>query len=195
MNLIFDLGNVLVEWNPQKFIAEFNITDAQKLLITQHLFEHDDWLMLDKGTKTENQVIVDVVKRTGMSAELIEDLINKTLQSLLVIERTARLLPQLKAAGHQLYCLSNMSVGTYEFIKHFDFFEYFDDIIISAHIKMIKPDLEIFEFTRKQFNLGRADSLFIDDREENIQAAKKVGIDGLLFDHSDSVYKKIAALT
>lgn len=195
MNIIFDLGSVLVEWNPKKFIAEFDITAKQKILIAEELYYHADWLALDKGTKSEKEVIAAVAKRTLMSEQLIGELFIETRKTHTEIKRTSTLLPKLKSNGHNLYCLSNMSRETFDYLKCFEFFKYFDDIIISAHIQMMKPDIEIFNFMIKKFNISAQDSVFIDDRLENIQAAQSVGIKGILFDQSDDAYSKIAAFT
>ncbi|MCJ8322292.1 MAG: HAD family phosphatase [Rhizobiales bacterium] len=195
MNLIFDLGSVLVEWNPKKMIAEFDISAEQKILITKELFDHADWLALDKGTKTEKAVITAVANRTGMSVQLIGKLLIDTRETHTEIKPTSALLPKLKANGHNLYCLSNMSHETFDYLKSFEFFKYFDDIIISAHIQMIKPDVEIFNYMLKKFDISAQDSIFIDDKLENIQAAQSVGIKGILFDQSDVAYSRVAAFT
>ncbi|MBL1422497.1 MAG: HAD family phosphatase [Alphaproteobacteria bacterium] len=191
MNFIFDLGNVLIDWNPEKFIAGFELSDEEKRHIEAELFGHADWLALDKGTKGQQEVIANVAERSGMSQEIVKYCIAQMKQSLVTIERSAALVHQLHKDGHGLYCLSNMSHDSYAHIKDRDFFGCFTDIIISAEIKMIKPDLEIFEYTLGKFGLKAEESLFIDDSEPNIMAAKSLNINCVHFKRTPNCYDEI----
>ncbi|PCI88701.1 MAG: haloacid dehalogenase [Hyphomicrobiales bacterium] len=191
MNFIFDLGNVLIDWNPEKFIAKFEVSDQDKRHIEAELFGHTDWLALDKGTKGQQEVIANVAERSGMSLDGVKYCIAQMKQSLVTIERSAALVHQLHKDGHRLYCLSNMSHDSYAHIKNRDFFTCFTDIIISAEIKMIKPDLEIFEYTLERFGLKAEESLFIDDSEPNIIAAKSLNINCVHFKRTLNCYDEI----
>lgn len=193
MNFIFDLGNVLVDWNPDKFIANFEIDDHEKQQIKAELFDHDDWHALDKGTKNQAEVIANVVKRSGLSLQTVNYCIAQMKLSLVTIERSATLLQKLHADGHKLYCLSNMSLDTYDYLKNREFFGYFDDIIISAKIKMLKPDREIFEYALNRFKLKAQQTVFIDDMERNIIPAQKLDIHCVHFKRSDDCYAEIKA--
>lgn len=191
MNFIFDLGNVLIDWNPDGFIAGFEIEDDEKKHIEAELFGHADWLALDKGIKQQAEVIADVAKRSGMSQATVKYCIEQMKQSLVTVERSAELVERLHKDGHGLYCLSNMSHDSYDHIKNRDFFACFTDIIISAEIKMIKPDLEIFEYTLEKFGLKAEETLFIDDSEPNIIAAQKLNINCVHFKRTPDCYDKI----
>lgn len=191
MNFIFDLGNVLVRWAPEKFIANFELSDLEKKQINSEFFGHADWLALDKGTKTQEEVIANVVSRSGLSQATVKYCIAQMKQSLVTIERSAALMQKLHEDGHGVYGLSNMSLDTYDYLKGREFFSYFADIVISAEIKMAKPDLEIFEYTLKRFGIKAEDSLFIDDMEYNIIAAQKLNINCVHFKATPECYDKI----
>lgn len=191
MNFIFDLGNVLVDWNPDRFIAGYEISDREKQHIETELFGHADWLAMDKGTKNLVDVIADVSARSGMSQETVEYCIEQMKLSLLTIEHSAALLQTLHKDGHGVYGLSNMSHDTYDYLKGREFFNYFADIVISAEIKMVKPDLEIFEYTLNRFGIKAEQSVFIDDMEYNIIAAQKLNINCVHFKRTPECYDEI----
>ena len=191
MNFIFDLGNVLVDWNPEKFIAGFEIGEPEKRHIQAELFGHADWLALDKGTKSQAEVIANVEQRSGMSQEMIKYCIEQMKLSLVTIERSAQLLAELSEKGHGVYGLSNMSQNSYDYLKRREFFTYFQDIVISAEIKMVKPDLEIFEHTLDKFGIKAEESVFIDDMEKNVMAAKSLNIHCVHFKRTAECYEQI----
>lgn len=195
MNFVFDLGNVLVKWQPEKFIPNFDISADEKKLIESEFFGHAVWLMLDKGTISQNEAIAQVAQRSGMNEDIVKYCINEMKKSLETIEQTAALVQKLYENGHELFCLSNMSRDTYNHIKNRSFFACFREIIISADIKMIKPDLEIFEYMLERFELEAEDCVFIDDSAPNIIAAQSLGIHGVHFHGSAECYADILSYT
>jgi len=90
----------------------------------------------------------------------------------------------LKERGYRLYVLSNY--GEYLFLKskdRLDFMPYMDGAVISYQIQMIKPDQEIYEYILNKYGLLPEESVFIDDRPENVEGAKAVGMSGILFEN------------
>ena len=89
----------------------------------------------------------------------------------------------LKERGYRLYVLSNY--GEYLFLKskdRLDFMPYMDGAVISYQIQMIKPDQEIYEYILNKYGLLPEESVFIDDRPENVEGAKLIGMNGILFE-------------
>ena len=92
------------------------------------------------------------------------------------------LIIRLKETGHNLYLLSNMTSAFCKDHSRLDTLKYFDDLVFSYEIKMIKPHADIFEFCVKKHNLNKEDCIFIDDLKTNCDASEKVGIKSYLFD-------------
>ena len=191
MNVIFDLGNVLLNWNPQAIIASLDVNEDFAALIEQELFAHQDWLDLDKGCTDEQQVIERITKTTSLTKELVEQALLAAKTSLHTIDKSLELFHEIYNSGHPVYCLSNMSVETYTAIKHKAFFDSFSGIVISGYEKCMKPDARIFEIILERYQLDPSKTLFIDDSLDNVQAARQLGIQTHHFKRTESCYQQI----
>lgn len=192
MNVIFDLGNVVIDWNVKKILHSLEMPLAVQQEIKTQLFGHADWLDLDCGTQTEPQVIANIVARSTLTEEQVKLALLKAKQSLDILDESVQLMQEASKAGHKLYCLSNMSVETYNHIKHHDFLNLFDGIVISSIEKCMKPDAKIFELILSRYNLIPSDTLFIDDSKPNIVSANKLGIQTFHFTRSKDDYTKLS---
>lgn len=191
MNFLFDLGNVVLDWNPPKFIAEFKISDTEKQTIKDQLYGHPDWLLFDRGVLSEIALIEKVSNRTNISTETVSYCIEETKKSLVPINRSVELIEKLHKNGEKLYILSNMPIEMYQHFKHYPFFDYFEDKVISGYIDLIKPDPAIFTHTLEKFALNASDTLFIDDSLPNIETATKMGFKCVHFKRTDACYTTI----
>jgi 2-haloacid dehalogenase len=98
------------------------------------------------------------------------------------IEQTVEILAELKAAGHNLYALSNWSAETFPHArKRFHFFDWFDLTVISGQIGLVKPDREIFEYLLEKSGRRAEECVFIDDSPANASAARALGFDAIHF--------------
>jgi HAD superfamily hydrolase (TIGR01509 family) len=110
----------------------------------------------------------------GLLAAVRESLHTKT--------ETVTLLEKLSARGVPLYCLSNMSSDIFAYLRErHSFWGVFRGIVISGDIQMMKPEPEIFEFLLRRYGLAAAQTVFIDDSQPNIEAARAVGIHPVWF--------------
>ena len=194
-NFIFDLGAVLLHWHPQTIARNFTPDPALQARLLREVFNHSDWTDMDRGTLSEEDLIARAGRRLALPRERLEALLSQIRESLLPIEATEALLYRAGAAGKQLYCLSNMSVETYNYIKaRLAFFTRFQGIVISAQEKMAKPDPAIFSLLLERFALLAGETVFIDDSPANVAAARGLGIHAIHFDGSDACYERIGAL-
>jgi putative hydrolase of the HAD superfamily len=181
-NVIFDVGGVLLEWNPEQIVSGFCADPALRTLLKRAVFEHDDWHELDKGTLKEEQAIQNFGQRTGQSLSDVEALLRMAKESLVPIQPTLDLLDELAAHGVPLYCLSNMAASTFAYLRErYDFWNRFQGIVISAHIRMRKPEPEIFRHLLARFGLAAEACVFIDDLPVNVVSARQVGLQAILF--------------
>ncbi len=187
-NVIFDVGGVLLEWNPPAVIARLHPDPALQANIRRQMFEHDDWLEFDRGTFSEQQAANHFANLTGLSPAQTLALIRATRESLQPIPGTIQLVEDLAAAGVHLYLLSNMPVSTFEYlIQHQRFFERFRHRVISGAILVVKPEPAIYKHLVAETGIVPAESVFIDDLLKNIVAARECGLHAIQFRSPDGV--------
>ncbi len=191
MKVVFDLGNVLLNWEPQAVIASLAVCDTTEALLHEHVFSHPDWLALDQGIISEQDMIQRIIRETDLSAQEIERCLVAGRHSLQEIEQSIALLHEIHARDIPLYCLSNMSIETYTHIKDKTFFSLFTGIVVSGYEKTIKPEAEIFQRLLQRYDLRVEDLLFIDDSLPNIRTALDLGMDAVHFDRSTNCYETI----
>jgi len=193
-NVVFDVGGVLLEWNPRDVIARLHPDAASQAVIRKHMFEHDDWHQFDRGSLTYDGAIKHFSRTTGLSAEETRALIHATRESLRPIEGTVRMVDDLAAAGVHLYLLSNMPVSTFEYlVQHHRFFRHFRHLVISGAILMIKPDPAIYKHLVEKTGIVPAESVFIDDLLKNVVAARECGFEAIQFRDAASCRDELRA--
>ncbi|WP_448374348.1 HAD family hydrolase [Fervidobacterium sp.] len=173
--LVFDLGRVLIHWDPYGYmVGEFGEDVAKRLV--ERVFSAPEWNLMDKGDISESQLWKMMEERYPEDARYIHHMKNAVLNLLKPIEENTRLLPILKAHGYRMYVLSNFSYKAFEYVYNtFDFFKYFDCMVISSHVKKIKPNEDIFYELIERCGVRPSSSLFIDDRADNIETARSLG--------------------
>jgi len=181
-NVIFDLGGVLIEWNPDRILASYYADPEMRAIMKTALFLHPDWLQLDRGTLNEADLLVRAAGRTGRPAAELSGLFAAVRESLHTKSETVALLQKLSARGVPLYCLSNISSDIFAYLRErHSFWGVFRGIVISGDIRMMKPEREIFEFLLQRYGLIAAETVFVDDNAPNIEAARQLGIHPVWF--------------
>ncbi len=189
--VIFDLGNVVLDWNVDRILASLGLEPPVRAHLERELFAHGDWVALDRGSKTEVEVAAEVCARSSLRLELVERTLAAARDSLTPLDESVALLRDLAAEGHRLYCLSNMSRETFAHIRDLALFELFDGVLISAHEGCIKPEAEIFARLLERYAIAPAEAFFIDDLAVNVDAARQLGIDGYRFRRTPQCYAEI----
>ena len=190
--VIFDLGGVVVRWDPERFSHDYLQDESEKSDVLLGLLDHDDWRRFDGGFLSEDELIQAFCRRSSVSPKRTKEILEFIKKSLKLIEETNELIYELRDAGVPLYCISNMSHAHYDFLRaKYDFFECFKDQIISSHVKMTKPDKGIYELAIEQFSLDPREAVFVDDRADNILAAQACGLATVHFERSATCRQKI----
>jgi epoxide hydrolase-like predicted phosphatase len=181
-NVIFDLGGVLLEWNPDEIRFRFQPDSDLRRSLRRDLFGHPDWRMFDRGALTESEIIDRMETRIGLArAELIA-IVNAVRAALVEKPDTVKLIRALRQRGIALYCLSNMPASIYAHLRlRHAFWDIFQGIVISGEVRMSKPEPEVFTHLLERFDLLAEESVFVDDLPVNIEAAKRVGLHTVLF--------------
>jgi HAD superfamily hydrolase (TIGR01509 family) len=181
-NVIFDLGGVVLEWNPDAILEGYYTDPQERATMKTALFKHPDWLQMDRGTLTESEALARLQQRTGRPVAELSGLFDAVRGSLRPKADTLALLKSLARRDVPLYCLSNMPASTFAYLREqHAFWNVFKGIVISGEIKMAKPEREIFEYLLRRYALAAADTVFVDDHAPNIEAAQKVGLHTVWF--------------
>jgi putative hydrolase of the HAD superfamily len=195
LNLVFDLGGVVVRWDPDAIIAGVFSDSSIHSTMKAGVFAHPDWLELDRGTLEREEAIARAALRTGVALEEIRRLLHAVPPSLTVFPDTVDLLYRLKRQGYPLYCLSNMHFASIEYIEsEHMFWEVFDGCVISCRLKLCKPESAIYEHLLQTYALAASETLFIDDVQKNLDAAAELGIRTLRFENARQCERELRAL-
>jgi putative hydrolase of the HAD superfamily len=195
MNLVFDLGGVVVRWDPDAIIAGVFKDEQVRARVREGVFSHPDWLELDRGTLGREEAIRRAAQRTGIAESEMKKLLHAVPLSLVPFPDTIELLYRLKAKGHPLYCLSNMHYASIEYLETtHTFWDVFDGKVISCRLNLCKPEAGIYEHLLQTYGLKAKDTLFIDDVQKNLDAAAKLGIRTLKFENAAQCERDLHAL-
>lgn len=175
-NVIFDLGGVVLRWSPDDILERFYADEASRAHTKREVFQHKDWLDMDRGTLLEPDAILRFHQRTGRSQDEMSALMQAVKDSLQPVAETVDLLEELAGRGVPLYCLSNMPATTADYLRQrHTFWKVFSGVVISGEIQLLKPDREIFDHIAQRFSLTPENTVFIDDHGPNIDSAKRLG--------------------
>jgi putative hydrolase of the HAD superfamily len=195
MNLVFDLGGVVVRWDPDAIISSVFHEPARQAKVKEAVFSHADWLELDRGTLGRDEAIRRAAQRSGIPAADITRLLHAVPPSLVVFPETVALLRRLKGKGYPLYCLSNMHFASIEYLEQKEtFWEVFDGRVISCRLQLCKPEAGIYEHLLRTYGLKPAETIFIDDVQKNLDAAAKLGIRTIRFENAAQCERELRGL-
>ena len=193
--VVFDLGRVVVEWRPDRLIEYLRPDDALRARVRREIFDHDDWLALDRGTLEHADAVPRFAERTGLAARDIGALMDLVAPSLTPKPDTLALMRALHEAGHPLYYLSNMARMSIEHLERsHDYWSLFRGGVASCREGLLKPEPAIFECLLKRYGLRASETVFIDDMQANVDAAAAVGITGIRFTDAASCAGALKAL-
>lgn len=180
-NVIFDLGGVVLDWNPDYIVSRFQPVLELRATLKAALFG-PEWRMFDRGTLTEAELIERLEPRVGRPKQEVIAILDAVRDSLLEKPDTVKLIRALQAQGTPLYCLSNMPAAIYTHLRRrHNFWDAFSGIVISGEVKMMKPEPAVFQHLLDTFNLRAEESVFIDDVLANIDSAKQMGLHTIWF--------------
>lgn len=185
MNIVFDFGAVLFDWQPAILAArhfpERAATPVQARQLAESLFGHADWRGFDCGTVSLDEMVARTAHRLELPEARLHDALAPIGERLVPIACNVELLASLRewrdgGGGIGLYFLSNMPGPFARALeRRHDFLQWFDGGIFSSDVKLGKPDPAIFSLLASRHRLTAADTLFIDDSLANVQAADALG--------------------
>ncbi|MFW9773964.1 MAG: HAD family hydrolase [Candidatus Thorarchaeota archaeon] len=176
-NIIFDLGNVLLNFRPERFLKKYTEDEKRINKFVSIITGSETWQKLDQGSISMESARVHFSSQYPEEAELIEIFFEHWMEILTPISKNVDLLEILKSNGYKIYVLSNFINEAYDFIRQrYSFLNLFDGIVISGKIKVIKPEIGIFLHLLQKYNLNPEECLFVDDIELFVSQASALGI-------------------
>lgn len=193
MAIIFDLGRVVVSWDPVAIVRSVRGPDDAEAL-AERLFNHPDWLEVDRGTLSLHTMARQAQGRTGLPAAQNLAILQAVPASLLPDPAMLTLIETLHGAGHRLYALSNMGHASIDWLEQHAFWRFFSGKVVSARVRMMKPEPDIYRYLLVSFDLKADECLFIDDSPANVATAQALGIGGLVFTDVPSCRQQLLSL-
>ncbi|MEP7100383.1 MAG: HAD family phosphatase [Burkholderiales bacterium] len=188
MNVVFDFGGVLFQWEPHAFMSRLlpqhapNPEAARAAVLAFFEGFGGEWGEFDRGTIARGPLAEGIARRTGLTREEVDIVLDAVPHELQPIAGTVALLERLHARGHALYFLSNMPAPYADHLEAtHEFLDLFRAGVFSARVRMIKPEPAIFAHAVEIFGIDPADTLFIDDVPHNAEAARAAGWQALHF--------------
>lgn len=179
MDIILDMGNVLLEWNKDKILQSISDTKEEYLVLDKTIFQSGLWERLDLGTMTREELVLKVVSMIGRTYQKkVEEVIWNWSSYIDIYREVFPVLSELKKKGHRIFVLSNTSKVFYDLLEEqlSPLKELLDGFVLSCDIKAIKPDLAMFKGILDKYQLDPTNCVFLDDIEDNTIAAEKLGI-------------------
>ncbi len=193
--IIFDIGNVLVDFCWEEYLDSFPFSDKTKRRIAEATVLNDAWNEFDRGYYSEEELIENFVRNEPELEKEIR-LICADIHDML--KRRDYAIPwitELKSMGKKVYYLSNFSEkAARECADTIDFIPYTDGGILSYQVKLVKPDPEIYRLLMERYHLRQEQCVFLDDRKDNCEAAEKLGIHAIWFTTREKAMEELKKL-
>lgn len=183
-NIIFDMGGVLIQFDRDYFIRRLKVAAEDERILLNEVFRSLEWARLDRGTITEADAIEGVCMRLPQRLHTAAaDLITSWDRPIIPVEGMCELVEELKSRGYGVYLLSNASLRQHEYWPRIPSSGFFDGTLISADVKLVKPQPEIYTLLCGIFGLRPNECFMIDDTPQNIEGAYEANLKGFIFNN------------
>lgn len=194
-NIIFDLGGVLISFDPPGFLRQLFEREEDAAFFLDHVFLGPLWAEMDRGAVTLDDGIAEYKRLHPEQTEIIDRMFAQWWDMFQPIPQSIRLARRLKETGRSLYALSNFMQVPFERLSpHWGFMPLFDGAVISYQTGHVKPEAEIYERLLNLYSLKADESLFIDDMPTNLDGARRVGLHTLLCESPDQLERDLTAM-
>lgn len=181
-NIVFDLGNVLVEFKPIDYMLRMGFESAIATELNKLIFANPMWNEFDRGTITiESYCEYLKEKHPQFSAEIDRVFGSDWVSNMFILDSNVSRFLEEMSHKYRIFVLSNVSEYVFEYIQTLGFWKHVSGGTYSYLIRACKPEEEIYEAFFRENHLNPVECLFLDDKPENIEAAKKIGMKGIVF--------------
>lgn len=193
LTLVFDLGGVLIDWDPRHLYRKVFMDRESEMDFFLEQVCSPDWNAEQDRGRSIRDAVRERVDRFPAYEPLIRIYYGRWEEMVSgPIEETVSILRKLKKSGYQLTALSNWSAETFPRVaERFDFLNWFDPLVISGEIEMVKPEPDIYHYLLEKIDKPASSCLFIDDKAENIQTARNLGFQTIQFSAPDQLSNQL----
>lgn len=195
-NIVFDVGEVLFAYNPNKIISTLLPETSYQEFHLESLFHAPLWQQLDRADVTPDearQALHNVSPHPDATKE-VHHLFDNWIHHLDPIREVVHLFEAV-SADYPVYILSNFQDEPFDIlVKNHPFLTKATGMVVSGKLNVMKPEPEIYDHLLTTYNLTNTHTLFIDDREENIEAAKKKGMHGIVYKNPTQLFTDLRTL-
>ena len=181
-NIVLDMGNVLLDYNPAFVLDTFCSSEEEKEIIDRELFNGPEWKLGDRGDIRDKDRF-DLVKGRvpGQYHKALRNCADHWDVCMTPLEGAREFCEHVKSRGYGIYVLSNASDLFYVYFPKFLPLDFFDGVFVSSDYRMLKPDVKIYKTFLDKYSLKGEECLFIDDRADNVAGAKEAGFNTFRF--------------
>ena len=181
-NIIFDVGQVLVKYDWETYLDSFGFPKEERDKIAEVVFQSNTWNERDRSSETEQYYVDQMVKAAPEYEKDIREVMRRSDETIEKTDYAETWVRYLKDKGYHVYILSNYATDTLERTEDkLTFLKYVDGAVFSCQVKQIKPEPEIYKTLLGRCHLDPEKFVFLDDRAENCEAARKQGIHAIQF--------------
>jgi 2-haloacid dehalogenase len=193
--VVFDVGNVLLDWNPAYLYEKLIPNAEERAWFLTHVATTGWHAAQDRGRSCADGV-ADLTERFPGSAALIAAYYDRWLETISgPIDGTVELMETLRGAGTPVHAITNFSAELWPVtVKAYPFLADFGEAVVSGEIGYIKPDPRIFDELVARTGLPTSDMVFIDDRADNVDAARQLGFVAVQFTSPEALADDLSAL-
>lgn len=191
-DIIFDLGGVLVDWNPRYLYKKIFSTDTEmewflaNVCTSQWNTQQDAGRPFAQGVELLEQKFPEYTFAINFYWTRWEEMLGG------VIQGTVDILEELKNRHYHVYALTNWPDETFSLVQEkYEFLKWFEGIVVSGREKLVKPDPRIFTRLLERYNLRATNCIFIDDNQANISKAADLGFETILFTTPDDLRRTL----
>ena len=185
-HIVFDMGQVLVQFSAGLFSERLRLSAEDAELIRREVLTTVEWVRMDRGTISDDDALARMCARLPQRLhDTAAYLVRRWNDPIVPVPGMADVARDLKAAGYDLYLLSNAASRQHTYWHDIPGSEYFSGTFISADYHLLKPEDAIYQAFFKKFGLKPEECLFIDDSAPNIEASENAGMAGIVF-HGDA---------
>ncbi|MFX0000470.1 MAG: HAD family hydrolase [Candidatus Hodarchaeota archaeon] len=187
-NIVFDLGNVIFNFKPEKFLLKFSKNKNYIKEFISKVIRSKTWINLDRGIISLKSAEEEFIKKFPEESDFILMFFEHWMEMLTPIQENVKILYDLKHNGYKVYILSNFIIEAFDYVQtKYDFLSLFDGKIISGSEKVIKPEFEIYKKLLEKYNLTPEESIFIDDVRAFLSQARKLNMKTILFSQNTNL--------
>ncbi|MBI2792636.1 MAG: HAD family phosphatase [Gammaproteobacteria bacterium] len=193
-NIVFDVGNVLVRYDPHFIINAAFPGHQDPAELVHGIFKHQTWYELNLGHISEQEALLEYHARLGIDLGSLQMMAQIVKESLTPIPGSIEMLKQLHAS-HPLFALTDNTHEIMAYLQQrYDFWPLFKGIVVSAKVGYLKPSNEIFQHLLTTYQINPQETVFIDDLARNVEGAKMLGIHGIQFENTEQCIKELQKL-